>query len=69
MYAVGTPIPGSNDRNACVYFRPRQSTDRTYFKIEYGDGCSANVSTSRLLIVIARYLMSYSTDKQIYRNV
>jgi hypothetical protein len=43
MYAVGTPIPGSDERSACVYFRPRQSTDRTYFKIVYGNGCSANV--------------------------
>jgi len=43
MYAVGTPIAGSNQRNACIFFRPRQSTDKTYFKIQYGNGCSAHV--------------------------
>jgi len=43
MYAVGTPIANSNERKACVFFRPRQSTDKTYFKIQYGGGCSANV--------------------------
>jgi hypothetical protein len=43
MYAVGTPIANSADRKACVFFRPRQSTDKVYFKIQYGTGCSANV--------------------------
>jgi len=43
MYAVGTPIADSNSRKACVYFRPRQATDTVYFKIQYGNGCSANV--------------------------
>jgi hypothetical protein len=44
MFDVGTPIPNSEQRSACVYFRPRQSTDQIYFKIQYGDGCSSNVS-------------------------
>jgi len=43
MYAVGTPIPDSLDRQVCVYFRPRQPTDTKYFKIQYGTGCSAHV--------------------------
>jgi hypothetical protein len=44
MFAVGTPIANSQQRTTCVYFRPRQSTDKTYFKIQYGNGCSAHVS-------------------------
>jgi hypothetical protein len=43
MYAVGTPIANSNQRNACVYFRPREASDTSYFKIQYGNGCSAIV--------------------------
>ena len=43
MYAVGTPISGSTQRTACVYFRPRTSTDKVYLKVQYGNGCSANV--------------------------
>jgi hypothetical protein len=43
MFDVGTPKPDSADRTACVWFRPRQSTDKTYFKIQYGNGCSAHV--------------------------
>jgi hypothetical protein len=43
MYDVATPVDGTDTRNACVYFRPRQSTDAVYFKIQYGNGCSANV--------------------------
>jgi len=43
MYAVGTPIPNSQERKACVFFRPRQSTDKVFFKIQYGNGCSAHV--------------------------
>ena len=46
MYAVGTPIAGSTQRKSCVYFRPRQSGDTKYFKIQYGNGCSAHVSES-----------------------
>ena len=46
MYAVATEIPNSNDRSACVYFRPRESNDQVYIKIQYGDGCSANVCFS-----------------------
>jgi astacin len=43
MYDVGTPIANSQQRTACVFFRPRQSTDKNYFKIQYGNGCSAHV--------------------------
>jgi len=43
MFAVGSPIAGSQNRKACVHFRPRESTDKTFFKIQYGNGCSANV--------------------------
>jgi len=43
MFAVGTPIANSQQRTACVFFRPRQATDKTYFKIQYGNGCSAHV--------------------------
>jgi len=43
MYAVGTPKPNSQERSACVFFRPRQATDKIYFKIQYGNGCSAHV--------------------------
>ena len=43
MYAVGTPVPGQTTRRACVFFRPRQAQDRSYFKIVYGGGCSAIV--------------------------
>lgn len=46
MYAVGTPISGQTARRACVSFRPRQSSDRSYLKIIYGDGCSTTVSRS-----------------------
>ncbi len=44
MYDVGTPIPNSDQRAACVFFRPRRSTDAIYFKIQYGAGCNSNVS-------------------------
>jgi hypothetical protein len=43
MYDVATPKPGTTERAACVYFRPRVSTDTVYFKIQYGNGCSAHV--------------------------
>jgi hypothetical protein len=43
MFDVATPVPGANSRKACIYFRPRQATDTTYFKIQYGNGCSAHV--------------------------
>jgi hypothetical protein len=43
MYAVATPVDGTTTRNACIYFRPREATDKTYFKIQYGNGCSAHV--------------------------
>jgi len=44
MFAVGTPIANSEQRTACIYFRPRQAADKAYFKIQYGNGCSAHVS-------------------------
>ncbi|CAF1432477.1 unnamed protein product [Adineta ricciae] len=43
MYAVGTPISGSEGRVPCVYFRPRGANDQAYLKIQYGTGCSAHV--------------------------
>jgi len=43
MYDVGTPTPGAVTRKVCIYFRPRQPTDTSYFKIQYGNGCSAHV--------------------------
>jgi hypothetical protein len=43
MYAVGTPQANTTSRKACVFFRPRVSTDAVAFKIQYGTGCSANV--------------------------
>ncbi|CAF1187129.1 unnamed protein product [Adineta ricciae] len=43
MYAVATPIANSQSRTACVFFRPRQSSDKDYISIQYGSGCSANV--------------------------
>jgi hypothetical protein len=44
MFDVGTPIPNSEQRSACVYFRPYQLTDPIHLKIQYGEGCSATVS-------------------------
>lgn len=49
MYDVATTIPNSDERSACVYFRPRQSNDQVYIKIQYGNGCSANVCFSFLI--------------------
>jgi len=43
MYAVATPKPNTQERTACVYFRPRQATDKVFVKIAYGNGCSAHV--------------------------
>jgi hypothetical protein len=43
MYAVGTPIAGSTSRTACVYFRPKTSSDKDYLRIVYGNGCSSTV--------------------------
>jgi hypothetical protein len=49
MIAVGTPTDDPTKLAACIYFRPRQSTDKTYIKVQYGNGCSASVGhvTSR----------------------
>ncbi len=44
MYDVGTPIPGQQGRQACVFFRPAQIGDTDMIKIQYGNGCSATVS-------------------------
>jgi len=49
MYAVGTPVQGSNQRQTCVYFRPRTAYDTDYFRVVYGDGCSGTVSERNLL--------------------
>lgn len=43
MYDVATSQPNTDDRSACVYFRPREATDNVYLKIQYGNGCSAHV--------------------------
>jgi hypothetical protein len=43
MYDVGTPIPNSDQRSACVFFRPRRSNDTVYFKIQYGSGCNSHI--------------------------
>lgn len=43
MYAVGTPIANSQQRTACIYLRPRQTADKNFIKIQYGNGCSAHV--------------------------
>jgi len=43
MYAVATPKPNTTDRAACVFFRPRESTDKVYLKAQYGTGCSCHV--------------------------
>jgi hypothetical protein len=43
MYDVATPKENTNDRSACVYFRPREAGDNVYLKAQYGQGCSANV--------------------------
>jgi hypothetical protein len=49
MYAVGTPKANTQERTTCVFFRPRQSTDKAFVKIQYGNGCSATVSTCLIL--------------------
>lgn len=46
-YDVAIRIVDSEDRKACVQFRPREDTDENYLLIEYGNGCSASVSTCR----------------------
>ena len=46
MWDVGRQTPGSQQRTACVYFRPRQANDRGYINIQYGTGCGALVSPS-----------------------
>jgi hypothetical protein len=43
MFAVGTPIANSQNRQNCVFFRPRQASDPVYIRIQYGQGCSAHV--------------------------
>jgi len=58
MYDVATPKANTAERTACIYFRPRQSTDKVYFKIQYGNGCSANV----------RYLPNYQSTMTLQKN-
>lgn len=43
MYDTGTPIAWSISRYICVNFRPRQSTDKNYINIQYGNECGASV--------------------------
>jgi hypothetical protein len=56
MFAVGTPISGSQKRTACIYFRLREFTDTNYVKIQYGTGCSASVSTNRAFRVCLKII-------------
>jgi len=49
MYAVGTPVSGSVQRRACVYFRPRTDDDKVFLKIQYGEGCNAGVCIQKQL--------------------
>ena len=44
MYDTGFPVEGLASRYPCVYFRPREPTDASYFTIRYGTGCNAHVS-------------------------
>lgn len=46
MYDVATPTSNPNERSACVYFRDREPSDQVYIKIQYGNGCSANVCST-----------------------
>jgi hypothetical protein len=43
MFDTGTLIAGSVSRYVCVYFRPRQPTDKIFLTIQYGNGCNAHV--------------------------
>lgn len=45
IYAVATPIPDSEDWDACVYFRLLEATDETFLTIRYDTGCSVTVNT------------------------
>ena len=54
MYDTGSSIEGSTWRNPCVYFRPRTSSDASYFTIQYGTGCNAHVR------VINQFFFYYS---------
>lgn len=54
MYAVGTPIPGTEGRACCVYFRPATSNDTQVLNIRYGNGCSASVSSREKKIVLQK---------------
>ena len=53
MWDVGRQKPGTQERTACVYFRPRQASDRGYINIQYGTGCGALVSLS---LIFRHYL-------------
>lgn len=67
MYAVATPKANTTQRSACVYFRPRVSSDPVYFNIQYGTGCSAHVSTyliPRSLLQHDQWVISI-TDKHL----
>lgn len=55
MYAVGTPIPGSNNRSPCVYFRPKTFNDQYFVRITHGDGCSGSVRIPSIILKTYRF--------------
>ena len=72
MYDVGTPIPGQTLRRTCVYFRPKQSQDRSYVRVIYGNGCSATVRDDilldRCLLQIILRLLRLDTGLTMFRR-
>lgn len=72
MYDVGTPIPGQTSRRTCVYFRPKQSQDRSYVRVIYGDGCSGtvreNILLNRCLLQIILRLLSLDTGLTMFQQ-
>lgn len=65
MYDVGTPIPNSKERSACIYFRPVQAGDQDYIKIQYGNGCSAHVCISDINKVFQRLTILFDFEMNI----
>ncbi|CAF3050423.1 unnamed protein product [Rotaria sp. Silwood2] len=43
VYDTGSPIADTNSRMPCVYFRPRETGDKTFLTIQYGQGCNAHM--------------------------
>ncbi|CAF3118680.1 unnamed protein product [Rotaria sp. Silwood2] len=42
VYDTGSPIADTDSRMRCVYFRPRETGDKTFLTIQYGQGCNAH---------------------------